>query len=152
MGRARKGLAAFAGCLAALALAASPAAAAGVRYEGRTSQGQKMNLRTNQRGEVTRGFIFWHANCRHGKGFRNSSEFRAPLDRAGPNRFRERSRYSAKDGDLKARYEASIVGRRKSPRRFKGTFELTVRFFEDGVKYETCRVRDVTWSVTRVKR
>lgn len=141
----------LAGCVVAFVAAASPALAAGVRYEGTTSQRQTMNLRTNERGELTRAFLFWHADCRHGKGFRNSTTLRAPLDRVGPNRFHDRERYSAERGDLKARYEAEIDGERRTPRRFKGTFELTVRFFDDGERYETCRVRDVSWSVTRVQ-
>lgn len=147
--RAGTGVAALAACLAGL-LGASPALAAGIRYEGETSQSQKVNLRTNARGEATRAFIFWRADCRHGPGFRNGTGFRAPLDRAGRNRFRDRRLYTAQRDDLKARYEAEIEGARTTRRRFKGTFALTVRFFEDGRKYETCRVRGVRWSARRV--
>jgi len=147
-----KGSLALASCGLAMLVGAAPALAAGQRYEGLTSQEQTMNLHANERGAATRAFLFWRADCRHGRGFRNSTAFRAPLDRSSPNRFHDRRHYTAKQGKLKARYEAEIDGVRKSPRRFRGTFELTVRFFDDGVKYETCRVRDVRWSLTRVAR
>jgi hypothetical protein len=126
----------------------SPAAlGAGTRYEGTTSQEQKMNLRTNERGQVTRAFLFWRASCKRGPGFRNSTRFTAPLDRSRRRGFRDRRRYRAEDGELMARYTATIEGVRKTRRKISGTFKLTVHFLDDGERYETCRVRDVDWRV-----
>lgn len=152
MGRCSRALAAAAVSIAALALLASSALAAGDRYEGETSQGQAMNLHADGRGAVTRAFLFWRADCRHGPGFRNSTSFEAPLDRSGPNRFHDRRRYSVRRGDLRARYVAEIQGVRRTRRRLKGTFDLTVRFFENGDRYETCTVRDVRWSASPAPR
>ena len=150
MPNARRTLLLFAAVVAAALLALAPAAMAdGIRYEGFTSQDQAMNMRTNDRGAATRAFLFWRARCQEGDGFRNSTTFRRPLDRASPSRFHDRRVDFVKDGKLSARYRATIDGRRKGPRKFKGTFDMKVRFFEDGVRYETCSVSDVTW-VARV--
>jgi len=134
----------LASALAALALAPG-AFAKGVRYEGFTSQDQAMNMRTSERGAATRAFLFWRAKCKERAGFRNSTTFRRPLDRTSRAGFHDKRVDFVKDGKLSARYRATIDGKRKTRRKFEGTFDMKVRFFRKGEEYETCTVRDVTW-------
>ena len=137
--------------LALLALAATPAlAAGGDRYVGETADGHGMKLVTNRDGAVIRGAVTTGTECTGGYDpFRARFELHRPLDRSNRDRFKDSGSDLQKDERFSARYRHDIEGKRKGPNVLKGSFDLTVVFRKNGEEYTRCTADDVKFEVRK---
>jgi hypothetical protein len=143
-------LAAVAG-LAALAALAGPAAA-DVRFEGRTSQGRLAILVAEDDGVPKRVKINWHARCRvSGVTLPQSTVFRRPLDLSTGLRIRDAGSYRSRryrDG-VRLTIRVRVIGRKVSPRRWRGRFSARALVRQRGRVIDRCAVRGLRWRVRR---
>jgi hypothetical protein len=122
-----------------------------VRYSGKSGQGRKVALRTDQHGELKRFSIQFRAEC--GRGFLDHAiqRFVRPLDHADPNGFRDSGTYEfryekGRTGEIRTRLRGERVG----ADRFKGSFTWKGKFFTaGGEKITTCRTAEIHWSASR---
>ena len=150
--RARGRWVAIAAACALVALqTASAAEAKPVRYSGKTEQGKRVVLITNAKGKAQRFSIDYQGKCQHRRIRRATSVFVAPFRQADYQGFedsgRRKERYPkyGTTGKLRAR----LIGVRVSRNRLRGTFDYKARYFDHGEQFNSCRARNVRWSVSR---
>jgi hypothetical protein len=151
--RALAAAAAAALALAAIAAAAEGAGGDGFPYRGLSEQERGIKLIVDGRGRVKRGAFSARTDCgRRFRPFVGEFEFRAPLDRSTPARFRDEGSTVESDDVHTARYRWDIRGGRKDRRRIDGRFSVEIIFRRDGREYATCVAEDVAYSAKRSRR
>ena len=136
---------------AVLAIAATPAlAAGGDSYVGETDDGHGVKLVTDPDGAVIRGAVTTGTECTGGYDpFRARFEMHQPLDRSNRDRFKDSGSDLQQDERFSARYRYDLEGRRKGPNVLKGSFDLTVVFRKEGKEYTRCTADDVGFEVRK---
>ena len=133
----------------ALCAAATAGAQEGVqKYEGTTSQGQRMALNVSSAGVRYR--IAWQGECEDGgQPFESTTSSGEPIPVRRKGKFSDRRSFEAKaDDGAMVSFEISLVGEIQG-RRALGTWEATAKGpYNDGGKY-TCSAKEVTWKAKR---
>ena len=110
-------------CLAGVLALAGPSHAA--THTGKTSQGKRVALLTNQ-DELTRiTFFEWRSRCSSGGRFTETTSFKQPLDRSAPGLFFDRSFYRLRqaDGNFRIRVKVRVRGDRRVAETLEGRFQ-----------------------------
>jgi hypothetical protein len=137
--------------VAGLAALAGPAAA-DIRFEGRTSQGRLAILVAEDDGVPKRAVINWHARCRSSRvTLPQSTVFRRPLDLSTGRRIRDAGSYRSRRyrGGVRLTIRVRVIGRKVSPRRWRGRFSARALVRQRGRVIDRCAVRGVRWRVRR---
>jgi len=135
--------------LAGMLALAGPSYAA--THKGKTSQGKRVALLTNQ-DELTRiTFFEWRSRCDSGGRFTETTRFKQPLDRSAPGLFFDRSFYRIRqpDGNFRIRVKVRVRGDRVAPRRWKGVFKPTAVVKRNGNEVATCSPGKIRWQARR---
>jgi hypothetical protein len=137
--------------VAGLAALAGPAAA-DIRFEGRTSQGRLAILVAEDDGVPKRAVINWHARCGSSRvTLPQSTVFRRPLDLSTGRRSRDAGSYRSRRyrGGVRLTIRVRVIGRKVSPRRWRGRFSARALVRQRGRVIDRCAVRGVRWRVRR---
>lgn len=138
----------LAAAVPAALLAGAPAAQASLAYEGETSQGNEIGLRTDDAGTPERAFYVWDAECK-GAAVLTDAHTTTRLENAAADGFSVRSKYTANiEGRYEGRYRTRFTGRRVSDTTFRGNFEVRVRIHRrsSGELLTRCSTGIVRWS------
>jgi hypothetical protein len=142
---------------AALALAALcavaatlPAAAEAATWKGKTKQGRKAVVVTDDAtGLVSRVRIGWRAPCQDGT-YSSRTTFLPPFDTSTGTTFEDTGSYSARPDGYRTWTTATVHGRfYPHADRWRGRLDLTVRVRKAGKLVDTCRLKKLRWSAGR---
>ena len=149
MSRGTSALGALLCCAIAIAAFAAPASAKDVRYSGKSSQGQKVLVKTDPEGVVTKFLIHFKADCSSSDGFKSRQAFIQPFRKSDANGFRDGGKINGGSHGVIGKSRANVTGKRVSKSRFAGTFNMKVKYYDHGDLFNTCRARGVHWTVAR---
>src|SRR5689334_22086462 len=132
-----------------VALFAVPAAADAKTLHGKTSQGRSIPLTLGADGVPTSVKFRWNVSCRKSKASgHTASSFVRPFDQATPDVLTDADSSSRRfRGGLRVPAKGSLSGQR-SGETWSGTLSFQREFFRKGKKVDTCKARNVTWSVS----
>lgn len=139
------------------ALAISPALAAAKTFTGKSVQQRAVTVRTGADGVPSFVRIPWKATCRRNGGratFEDRTDFRAPLDKATVDELADTGSYKLRDrGAFRHTVTITLAGHRTqadpanpATERWSGTVSAVVKVRRSGRWYDTCRLRQTSWS------
>lgn len=121
-----------------------------VRYSGKSGQGRKVVLLTDDSGKLTRFVIEFKAQC--GRGFLDHAiqRFAPPFRQVDENGFRDGGTYnSSLAGGRTVEVRTRLQGKRVGDNSFEGSFSFKGKYFTDeGEMITTCRTPAIHWSVS----
>lgn len=129
---------------------AAPAAADAKTYRGKSSQGFKLRLATNDDRRVRVFSIGWRAPCgREDFRYAARSTIHGPFDRDRGGRFRDRSMVRSRlKGSIRATVVMGLRGRLVGSRSAEGTFTGRVILRKKGREIDRCRLGVVRWKAS----
>ena len=126
------------------------AGTAGGKFQGLTSQGRAVVIKTDADDQVSRISVRWKSACDEGGTLRTRTTASAPYDSQNATRVIERGSYTINDGDYKSRVTAVLRADRESANRFSGTFKASAVVRQNGRVVDRCDLGKITFDAKRV--
>ena len=138
--------------LALVALIALAGTALADNFQGSTSEGGYVRVKTNERNVPELLVVRWRAECGvDGTFYRSKNSFAGPFRSQSRNHFRDFKRY--RNADLEDGFTSVVTtqyrGRRVAANRWSGSFQAWVIVKQDGDFFTRCRTGALRWTAVR---